>query len=40
MLIGQAAPSFLHFFGAFPPPDVDVRKLALEATGQGNEGGQ
>jgi shikimate dehydrogenase len=40
MLIGQAEPSFLHFFGAFPPAEVDVRKLALEASGQGNEGGQ
>jgi shikimate dehydrogenase len=35
MLIGQAEPSFHHFYGAFPPADVDVRKLALEATGQG-----
>lgn len=34
MLIGQAEPSFSHFFGAYPPTGVDVRKLALEATGQ------
>jgi shikimate dehydrogenase len=31
MLIGQAEPSFEAFFGQPPPPDVDVRKLALEA---------
>ena len=30
MLIGQAAPSFEAFFGAPPPPDVDVRALALQ----------
>lgn len=29
MLIGQARPSFEALFGV-PPPDVDVRKLALE----------
>jgi shikimate dehydrogenase len=34
MLIGQAAPSFEAFFGAWPPAEVDVRALALEATGQ------
>jgi shikimate dehydrogenase len=34
MLIGQAAPSFEHFFGRWPAADVDVRRLALEATGQ------
>ena len=31
MLIGQAAPSFEAFFGRPPPPDVDVRALALKA---------
>ncbi|MFZ5721480.1 MAG: shikimate dehydrogenase [Pseudomonadota bacterium] len=31
MLIRQAVPSFEAFFGASPPADVDVRKLALEA---------
>ncbi len=30
MLIGQAVPSFERFFGA-PPPDLDVRALALAA---------
>jgi len=30
MLIGQAAPSFEAFFGR-PPPDVDIRRLALTA---------
>lgn len=30
MLIGQARPSFEAFFGA-RPPDIDVRKVALEA---------
>lgn len=34
MLIGQAEPSFSHFFGRYPPTGVDVRKLALGATGQ------
>jgi len=34
MLIGQAAPSFEAFFGQWPRAEVDVRKLALEATGQ------
>lgn len=34
MLIGQAAPSFEAFFGQWPLAEVDVRKLALEATGQ------
>ncbi len=29
MLIGQARPSFEAFFGAPPPPSVDVRALAL-----------
>ena len=29
MLIGQARPSFEAFFGA-PPPDIDVRALAIE----------
>ncbi len=32
MLIGQAMPSFEAFFGE-PPPDIDVRTLALEAMG-------
>ncbi len=31
MLIGQAEPSFEAFFGEWPPADVDVRALALEA---------
>ena len=30
MLIGQAAPSFEAFFGR-PPPDMDVRRIALTA---------
>jgi shikimate dehydrogenase len=30
MLIGQARPSFEAFYGA-PPPDLDVRALALRA---------
>jgi shikimate dehydrogenase len=30
MLIGQAEPAFDAFFGEYPPPDVDVRGLALE----------
>jgi shikimate dehydrogenase len=29
MLIGQAIPSFEHFFGRPPPEGVDVRALAL-----------
>jgi shikimate dehydrogenase len=29
MLIGQAIPSFEHFFGQPPPAEVDVRALAL-----------
>jgi len=31
MLIRQAEPSYEAFFGAPPPPEVDVRALALEA---------
>ena len=31
MLIRQAEPSFEAFFGEYPPAEVDVRKLALEA---------
>lgn len=31
MLIRQAVPSFVHFFGAEPPARVDARALALEA---------
>lgn len=31
MLIRQAVPSFVHFFGAAPPASVDARSLALEA---------
>lgn len=31
MLIRQAEPSFQAFFGEAPPPEIDVRKLALEA---------
>lgn len=31
MLIGQAVPSFEHFFGQRPPTDLDVRGLALKA---------
>lgn len=34
MLIGQAEPSFEALFGAWPPAEVDVRALALEAIGQ------
>jgi len=34
MLIGQAEPSFAAFFGEWPPADVDVRALALQAMGQ------
>jgi len=34
MLIRQAEPAFEAFFGAPPPPDVDVRALALGALGQ------
>jgi shikimate dehydrogenase len=34
MLIGQAVPAFEAFYGAPPPQDVDVRKLALAALGQ------
>lgn len=34
MLIGQAEPSFQAFYGEWPPADVDVRALALEAIGQ------
>ena len=30
MLIGQARPSFEALFGR-PPPDIDVRAVALEA---------
>ena len=30
MLIGQAAPSFAAFYGA-PPPNIDIRKVALGA---------
>lgn len=33
MLIGQAEPSFEAFYGEWPPADVDVRALALEAIG-------
>ncbi|ODT88225.1 shikimate dehydrogenase [Phenylobacterium sp. SCN 70-31] len=33
MLIRQAEPSFEAFFGRYPPADVDVRALALEALG-------
>ena len=33
MLIGQARPSFEAFYGA-PPPDTDVRALALRALGE------
>jgi shikimate dehydrogenase len=33
MLIGQAIPSFEAFFGR-PPPEVDVRRLALDALGE------
>ncbi|GAA0870851.1 shikimate dehydrogenase [Brevundimonas basaltis] len=33
MLIGQARPSFRAFFG-LEPPEVDVRRLALEALGE------
>ena len=33
MLIGQAAPSFEAFYGV-PPPDMDVRRLALRALGE------
>ncbi|RZJ85541.1 MAG: shikimate dehydrogenase [Brevundimonas sp.] len=31
MLIGQARPSFQHFFGVRPPEDLDVRALCLAA---------
>ena len=31
MLVGQAVPSFEAFFGQSPPPQVDVRALALQA---------
>ena len=31
MLIAQAAPSFEAFFGVRPPPDLDVRALAIAA---------
>ena len=31
MLIGQARPAFEAFYGAAPPPGVDVRSLALKA---------
>jgi shikimate dehydrogenase len=34
MLIGQARPSFQAIFGAAPPVDVDVRRLALKALGE------
>ncbi|MFZ5668472.1 MAG: shikimate dehydrogenase [Pseudomonadota bacterium] len=34
MLIRQAAPSFEAFFGVPPPPDVDVRGLALRLLGE------
>lgn len=34
MLIRQAEPAFEAFFGAPPPPGVDVRALALGALGQ------
>ena len=33
MLIGQARPSFQALFGQSPPPEVDVRALALAALG-------
>jgi len=33
MLIRQAEPSFDAFFGEYPPAEVDVRALALEALG-------
>lgn len=33
MLIGQARPSFTAFYGAAPPPDVDVRARLEEALG-------
>jgi shikimate dehydrogenase len=33
MLIRQAEPSFEAFFGRPPPPEVDVRALALAALG-------
>ena len=34
MLIGQAVPSFEALFGRSPPPEVDVRALALSALGE------
>lgn len=34
MLIGQARPSFEALYGQSPPPEVDVRALALRALGQ------
>lgn len=34
MLIGQAVPSFEALFGRAPPPQVDVRRFALEALGE------
>ena len=33
MLVGQARPSFEAFFGRPPPPEVDVRGLALKSLG-------
>jgi len=34
MLIRQAVPSFVAFFGVAPPADVDVRALALKTIGE------
>jgi shikimate dehydrogenase len=34
MLIGQAEQSFQAFFGQFPPKEVDVRALCLQALGE------
>lgn len=34
MLIRQAVPSFEAFYGRPPPPEVDVRALALKAVGE------
>jgi shikimate dehydrogenase len=33
MLIGQAVPSFEAFYGQTPPPQVDVRALAIQTLG-------
>lgn len=33
MLIGQAVPSFEAFYGETPPPQVDVRALAIQTLG-------